>query len=68
VLVEQEPNMPRGGRPDAHIAAFFESIRTGKPSPAGLKIGVTAALTSIMGREAIYQKRVTTWQEMGVDI
>jgi predicted dehydrogenase len=54
--------------PDAHISAFFESIRTGKKPPADIVIGATAALTSIMGREAIYRKRVMTWQEMGVEL
>lgn len=53
---------------DAHIAAFFECIRTGKPSPAGIDIAATAALTAIMGRDAIYSKGVKTWKEMGVEI
>lgn len=56
-----------GGR-DTHIAAFFESIRTGAKPPADIEIGATAALTSILGREAIYRKKVMTWQELGVDL
>ena len=54
---------------DYHFQAFFEAIRTGKTDvPGGLEVGVTAALTCIMGREAIYRKRVMTWREMAVDI
>ncbi len=54
---------------DAHFHAFFEAVRTGRTDvPGGLEVGVTAALTSIMGREAIYRGRVVTWREMGVEI
>ncbi len=66
VLVPREAE-PRGqGEP--HIAAFYESIRTGKKPPADIEIGATAALTAILGREAIYQKRVKEWREFGVDL
>jgi predicted dehydrogenase len=60
----------RQARPldNAHLSGFFESIRTGAKPAAGIEVGATVALTAIMGREAIYQKRVTTWQEMGVEI
>ncbi|MEP7363764.1 MAG: Gfo/Idh/MocA family oxidoreductase [Acidobacteriota bacterium] len=51
-----------------HVKAFYEAIRTGKPVPTGIKEGASGALTAIMGREAIYQKRVTTWKEMGVTL
>jgi predicted dehydrogenase len=53
---------------DAHIQAFFESIRTGKQPPADITIGATAALTAILGREAIYRKRVMHWQELQVEV
>ena len=66
VLVPPEPRGER--KPDPHLMAFYEAIRTGKKSPAGLEIGATAALTAILGREAIYQKRVMEWREFGVDI
>ncbi|MGC8791960.1 MAG: Gfo/Idh/MocA family protein, partial [Bryobacteraceae bacterium] len=58
-LVEMVPE--RKG--DAHIAAFLEAIRTGARPPADIVTGATAALTAILGREAIYQKRVTEWRE-----
>ena len=51
-----------------HVAAFYDAIRNGTPVPAGIKEGASGALTAIMGREAIYQKRVTTWKEMGVTL
>jgi predicted dehydrogenase len=66
VLVEKSEERRRGR--DEHIAAFFETIRTGKQSPADITIGATAALTAILGREAIYQKKVTTWREFGIDL
>jgi predicted dehydrogenase len=51
-----------------HVAGFFESIRTGKKPPAGIDIGATAALTAILGREAIYKKTVTKWADFGIAI
>jgi myo-inositol 2-dehydrogenase / D-chiro-inositol 1-dehydrogenase len=48
----------------AHVAAFFESIRSGKASPADVDVGATAALTAILGREAIYRKEVTVWDKL----
>ena len=64
VPAEAEPE----GRRDAHLAAFLESIRTGAKPPADITVGATGALTAILGREAIYQKKVMTWQELGVQI
>ena len=55
-------------REHAHVAAFYEAIRTGKQPFADINVGAVGALTAIMGREAIYQKRVTTWREMGVEL
>jgi predicted dehydrogenase len=53
---------------DPHIAAFYDSIRTGKTPPADITIGATAALTAILGREAIYRKRTMHWQELRVTV
>jgi predicted dehydrogenase len=53
---------------DAHIKAFYESIRTGKKPPADVVVGATGALTAILGREAIYEKRVTEWKEFQIDL
>lgn len=63
VLIEQQPPSR-----EAHIAAFFESILTGKKPPAGITEGATGALTAILGREAIYRKKVMTWQDLGVEV
>jgi len=52
----------------AHMAAFLESIRTGKKSPADITVAATAALTAILGRDAIYRKQLLTWESMGVRI
>jgi predicted dehydrogenase len=51
---------------NAHIAAFFESIRTGKKPPADIEIAATAALTAILGRDSIYRKQVLKWDDLGV--
>jgi hypothetical protein len=64
VLVPKEPEP----KTDAHIAAFYDAIRTGSKPPADVNVGATAALTAILGREAIYRKTVTTWRELGVEI
>jgi hypothetical protein len=47
---------------------FFDCVRTGKKPFADIDVAATAALTAIMGREAIYRKRVMTWDEMGVKL
>jgi predicted dehydrogenase len=64
VLVEKEPREEG----DPHIAAFYEAIRTGAKPPADLTIGAQAALTAILGREAIYRKQVMSWRDLGVEI
>jgi myo-inositol 2-dehydrogenase / D-chiro-inositol 1-dehydrogenase len=49
-----------------HVTEFFEAVRAGRQPHTGIEAGASGALTAIMGREAIYQKRVVTWEEMGV--
>lgn len=51
-----------------HFAAFFNAIRSGSKVPADIQIGATAALTAILGREAIYSGKVMTWKDLGVQI
>lgn len=51
-----------------HIGAFYEAIRSGKPVPADITIGATGALTAILGRDAIYRKKMLTWKELGVSV
>jgi hypothetical protein len=52
----------------AHTVAFLEAIRTGKKSPADLEVGARAALTAILGNEAMYKKKVANWSEFGVEL
>jgi hypothetical protein len=59
---------PANERDDPHVAAFFEAVRTGGKPPAGIDIGETAALTAILGREAIYRKTVTRWADFGAAV
>ena len=47
---------------------FVLAIRENRRPIADIEVAATAALTGIMGREAIYQRRMTTWDEMGVTI
>jgi myo-inositol 2-dehydrogenase/D-chiro-inositol 1-dehydrogenase len=61
-----EPARERGD--ELHVAAFFDAVRTGGKPPAGIDIGATAALTAILGREAIYRKTVMNWTGLGIDI
>jgi myo-inositol 2-dehydrogenase / D-chiro-inositol 1-dehydrogenase len=55
-------------RDDPHVAAFFDAVRTGKKPPAGIEIAATAALTAILGREAIYRQTVTNWADFHIDL
>lgn len=59
-----------GEDPHAHIAAFYECLRSGgvKPNPSDIRIGATAALTAILGHWAMTRERVVSWNELGVDI
>jgi predicted dehydrogenase len=66
-LMEGAEVRGRGGS-DGHIAGFLEAIRTGGKTTADLRVGCIASLTSILGREAIYRKRVMTWSDLGVDL
>jgi len=55
------------GREDA-MGQFFAAIREGRKPYADVTIAATAALTAILGREAIYRRRMVTWKELGVDL
>lgn len=59
---------PGRERDDPHVALFYEAIRTAKKPPAGIEIGATAALTAILGREAIYRQTVTRWADFKIEI
>jgi myo-inositol 2-dehydrogenase / D-chiro-inositol 1-dehydrogenase len=52
----------------AHITAYYEAITKGGPLPADITIGATAALTAILGHEAMTREKVVTWADLGVDV
>jgi len=52
----------------AHIAAFYDSITKGTKLPADITIGATAALTAILGHEAMVTEKVVNWSDFGVDL
>jgi hypothetical protein len=52
----------------AHTVAFYDAIRKGGAVPADVTIGATAALTAILGHEAMKQGKVVTWESLGVRI
>ena len=52
----------------AHIAAFFDSITKGTPPPVDVKGGATAALTAILGHQAMVQEKVVAWSDLGVEV
>ena len=47
---------------------FLRAIREGRKPVADIETAAIAALTGIMGRESIYQRRMVTWDELGVSI
>lgn len=63
LLVEEAA---RPGAP--HIESFYEAIRTGSKPEVDIVVGATAALTSILGREAIYQGKIMYWKDLGVEL
>jgi myo-inositol 2-dehydrogenase/D-chiro-inositol 1-dehydrogenase len=52
----------------AHIAAFYDSITRGTKLPADITIGATAALTAILGHEAMATGKVVNWSDFGIDL
>ena len=54
--------------PHAHTKAFYDLIGGSGKNPADISIGAAAALTAILGHEAMTKQRVVTWQELGVEL
>jgi len=46
------------------VEAFFAAIKEGKQPAANVEVGKNAALTSLLGRKAIYEKRTVEWDEL----
>jgi myo-inositol 2-dehydrogenase/D-chiro-inositol 1-dehydrogenase len=57
----------RGERENA-TSEFYACIRENRKPIADIKIAATAALTAILGREAIYKRRSVNWDDLGVRI
>jgi|GEM_PF-267365 len=54
--------------PDTAIEDFLACIREKRKPFADITVAATAALTAIMGREAIYRNGMVTWKELGVTL
>ncbi len=57
----------RGEKENA-TSEFYACIREGRKPVADVKVAATAALTAILGREAIYRRRSVNWDDLGVKI
>jgi predicted dehydrogenase len=53
---------------DFAISDFYACIREKRQPFADVRVGAVGALTAIMGREAIYKRRMVTWKELGVEV
>jgi len=53
---------------DAHIAAFYDAIVNHTTPPVDIKIGAAAALTAILGHQAMVQEKVVNWSDFGVEV
>jgi predicted dehydrogenase len=56
------------GKEENAMQEFYACIREGRRPFADITVGAVAALTTIMGREAIYRQRSVTWKELGVSV
>ena len=56
------------GEGDYAVSDFYACIRENRKPFADIRVAATAALTAIMGREAIYRRRSVTWKELGVEL
>lgn len=54
--------------PHAHIAAFYNAVLHGAKPPADITIGATAALTAILGHQAMTREQVVDWRSLGVEL
>lgn len=46
------------------LAAFVDSVKTGKAPVNGAESAMESTLQALMGTRAIYEKRIVTWDEM----
>jgi len=50
----------------AHIVKFYACITNGGKNPSDITIGATAALTAILGHEAMSKEKTVRWDDLGV--
>jgi len=71
LFAENEPHnlLPEDtSESDTATADFFACIREKRQPFADVRVGAVAALTAIMGREAIYKGRSVSWKDLGVEV
>jgi predicted dehydrogenase len=54
--------------PHAHIVKFYDCITAGGKNPADITIGATAALTAILGHEAMSKEKTVRWEDLAVKL
>jgi len=54
--------------PHAHIVAFYACVRGSGPNPADIVTGATAALTAILGHQAMTTEKLVRWDDLGVKL
>jgi len=52
----------------AHIESFYEAVTKGTTPPVDVKIGAIAALTAILGHQAMTQQKLINWSDLGVEV
>jgi hypothetical protein len=68
---EDEPKDLLGDRAkpgEDAMTQFLADVRAKRKPFADVRVGAVAALSAIMGREAIYKGRSVTWKELGVEV
>lgn len=58
----------REERPHAHIEMFYAAVTEGKPAPINATVGATAALTAILGHEAMVKQQIVNWSDFGITL
>jgi predicted dehydrogenase len=58
----------RAEREHAHIEMFYAAVTEGKPAPINATVGATAALTAILGHEAMAKQQIVNWSEFGITL
>lgn len=59
---------PKENEEHSHLAAFYESVASGAQPPADIVIGATAALTAILGHQAMTKQQIVDWKGLGVEL